>query len=401
MENIKLIDRQIVSKVLESFGISIENDSYYETILKNRDQYIDQLSRELKETRDNYEKTKQKLERTTEQLNKLFDVAKYLERKLDNKENGRIVCEDNSSISQATVASNSQDDIVLTPELLQKIKDKYGNNYYDIREKYFDQLETEIKSLKSGQEFKRLDIENKELKEKVTNFSSWWKSTKEERDKLREENGYLKEKVKDLEKNKRSRPDVDIVNTLFNYEQEIKNLKNKIEQCYFNEHKYKSTIEDYEKVYETLELEVKRLNKQLEKCSNPNIGSELEKYKNLWEKQKESTRRYKSMIDYLQEKYSGSGDNFVRDRDFLRKFIGVLSNCDDLLEDIDSIYKSHIVPEICREELAPYVTIIGKDLIEYLKNLGSRPEEEKIITKIQGNISAIREIIYSLDSYIV
>lgn len=401
MENIKLIDRQIVSKVLESFGISIENDSYYETILKNRDQYIDQLSRELKETRDNYEKTKQKLERTTEQLDRLFDVAKYLERKLDDKENGRIVCEDNSSTSQATVASNSQDDIVLTPELLRKIKEKYGNNYYDIREKYFDQLETEIKSLKSGQEFKKLDIENKELKEKVANFSSWWKSAKEEIDKLREENGHLKEKVKDLEKNKRSRPDVDIVNTLFNYEREIKNLKNKIEQCYFNEHKYKSTIKDYEKVYETLELEVKRLNKQLEKCSNPNIGSELEKYKNLWEKQKESTRKYKSMIDYLQEKYSGSGDNFVRDRDFLRKFIGVLSNCDDLLEDIDSIYKSHIVPEICREELAPYVTIIGKDLIEYLKNLGSRPEEEKIITKIQGNISAIREIIYSLDSYIV
>lgn len=401
MENIKLIDRQIVSRVLESFGISIENDSYYETILKNRDQYIDQLSRELKETRDNYEKTKQKLERTTEQLDKLFDVAKYLERKLDDKENGRIVCEDNSSTSQATVASNSQDDIVLTPELLRKIKEKYGNSYYDIREKYFDQLETEIKGLRSGQEFKRLGVENKELKEKVANLSSWWKSAKEERDKLREENGYLKEKVKDLEKKKRSQPDVDIVNTLFNYEREITNLKNKIEQYYFNEHKYKSTIEDYEKVYETLELEVKRLNKQLEKCSNPNIGSELEKYKNLWEKQKESTRRYKSMIDYLQEKYSDSGNNFVRDRDFLRKFIGVLSNCDDLLEDIDSIYKNQIVPEVCREELAPYVTIIGKDLIEYLKNLGSRPEEEKIITKMQGNISAIREIIYSLDSYIV
>lgn len=56
MEDIKLINRQIVSRVLKSLGICVENDSYYETILKNRDLYIDQLSGELEKTRDKYEK---------------------------------------------------------------------------------------------------------------------------------------------------------------------------------------------------------------------------------------------------------------------------------------------------------------------------------------------------------
>lgn len=56
MEDIKLINRQLVSRVLKSLGICVENDSYYETILKNRDLYIDQLNRELGKTRDKYEK---------------------------------------------------------------------------------------------------------------------------------------------------------------------------------------------------------------------------------------------------------------------------------------------------------------------------------------------------------
>lgn len=213
MEDIKLINRQLVSRVLKSLGICVENDSYYETILKNRDLYIDQLNRELEKLEINMKKNKQKLRRTT-----------YQERKLSSE----------------------------------------------------------------------------------------------------------------LEK-------------------------------------YKSLLEEQKE--------------------------STKKYKNLLENQKESTRDYENMVNYLQKRYSR--DNFVEDSDFSRIFIGVLNNCDKLLENIDFIYKNHIIPEVCREELAPYVTIIGKNLIEYLKNLGNGSEEEKIIIKLQRNISAVREIIYSINSYIV
>lgn len=342
-----------------------------------REDYINQLEQEIKDL-----KNKSNIEVLRNDINLKIGYIKQLKEKLSSAEKE---CDSLRLERKKLEDSNSE---------FRSLKTKYywlKKKYNSLEEKYDEEQKQKSEStdvyyvnLRLNERIEELESQYDDLKKKYDNLVKNCNNFEVRRKIIKDETG--------RELSQRSL-------VLSRREQA---LNEKWNRCLYIEKEngdLKSEVKEYNKILDEYERKVRKLERQVKECRNPDLEAELDKYKTLWENQKKSTERYKIIIDRLENKFSGKGDSFSREKSFIKKFLATITDSEDLMKDIDAIYKSTAVSVDFKGEVAPYVSIINNNLLKYLRNIGDRAKEELILLEMKRCNDAIREII--CNSYVL